>query len=85
MPVHTIPVDELVAELARLETVGETATTITVLDERAVVTTMLVKGPGYETRLAFATHRARLGVNEWTRDPLLHSFIKDDIVRDGDQ
>ena len=82
MPVHTIPVDDLVAELARLETVGETASTITVLNEQAVVTTILVKRPEYETRLAAATHRARLGVEQWTKDPLLHSFVKDDIVRD---
>lgn len=85
MPVHKIPAASLHEDLIALEREGETVVTATNVGTYVVVTTRY-HGQDEKRPLRDLTHAARVGAMEtrakWD-DPLLESFISDDIVRGG--
>ena len=90
MPVHTIPAAHLHEDLLQIQREGERIVQVIPNGRRRF--TVLTEWPDREIRpahrLAGFTHAARVGAvelrAEWDRDPLLHSFLGDQIVVDGD-
>jgi hypothetical protein len=78
MPVHTVPRNQLATELHRIAR-HEHVVTVTQDGDQFVIVTE--PRASYETRLGSVTHAARIGAT-WDRDPLLHSFLTDQIVTD---
>jgi len=85
VPVHKIPVGHLHDDLIALEREGETVTNTEREGEYFIVTTVF-RGQRETRVLHDLTHAARVGAQEqraaWD-DPLLESFVSDDIVRGG--
>ena len=89
MPVHTIPAASIHEDLQQIQREGEVIQHIARKDRRTfVVVTTYPEARETRPALREFTHAARLGALEqrakWDADPLLHSFVTDDIVRDGD-
>ena len=89
MPVHTIPAAHLHEDLLQIQREGERIVQVIPNGRRRF--TVLTEFPETQTRphrLEGLSHAARVGAielrAEWDRDPLLHSFLTDDVVRDGD-
>lgn len=89
MPVHKIPAGSIHEDLIAIERDGEEIALV----ERASRNYFIVvtRFPALQTRPAHPydalTHAARVGAMEtraeWDREPLLHSFLTDDVVRDA--
>ena len=80
MPARMVPSGALLDTLQQYERNGEEVTSVTPFNQdQFLVITRLVNP--IQTRLAAVTHAARVGA-EWDRDPLLHSFLTDQIVTD---
>ena len=90
MPVHKVPAASIHEECIDLERrQGERIRSVERISRHYFL--VITDYPELrETRPALRdiTHAARLGAleqrAEWDADPLLHSFLTDDIVRDGD-
>lgn len=88
MPVHKIPAASIHEDCIDLERQGERIRSVDRISKHYFL--VLTDYPRLqETRpnLRELTHAARVGAQEqraqWDRDPLLHSFLTDGIVRDG--
>lgn len=83
MPAHKVSAVELVDTLQRLERSGEEPSCVVPFgDDQFLIVTRFVNPMA--KRLATLTHAARTidRPDKWDRDPLLHSFLTDQIVTD---
>jgi hypothetical protein len=91
VPVHKIPASTYHEDVQAIMREGEIPCSAVKVGRFIIVTTVY-HGTRYEFRPAHRlddlTHAARLGAQEqrvvWERDPLLHSFLTDSIVEDGE-
>jgi len=90
VPTHKIPASTYHEDIQDIMRQGEIPTTSVKVGRFFIVTTVY-HGTRFEYRRANQldefTHAARVGAQEqravWERDPLLHSFLGDDVVRDA--
>ena len=88
MPVHKIPRGAIHEDLTQLEREGESVVSVTPVGRHFVVVTRFHTPAEFRPahRLDKLTHASRVGDPEqraeWNRDPLLHSFITDQVVVD---
>lgn len=86
MPVHKVPAASLHEDLIQIQREGEVIDHV--IQQSRNYWLVVTRFPSRHAELRPLTHAARVGAMEqraeWDRDPLLQSFLTDDIVRDGD-